>query len=509
MYTVQVRQPHEWWRALGLDDVPSVVKVNFTGEEFSKLDKVIMNQSYAESKDKVRGTIVFQHASVIWPTHSPDDVTMRTLGAWAITQYRSNGTLMDLFWENLCCTFCGTAKEKKVRLLLIRAPLTAISGGSTDPPASGGSATPPPPPTQPKKGILKQVSFQGGNPIRNVLGFVEPGHGDDDLHPLGGNNDVDSEIRAGRQDRIVENAAGVGVIGQSTVSENTKQIVGVMSLPVTDTPNVYAKEVANIDSAIDNRITKKQRPFTATKDDKTLLGGMVSAAIGNNPRRSLFSTRRVVAWWETHLFEDLRSGKWTEDRLSRTIENLCCRIDPTFKLSCDVKLEPMPEGKAPRMLIADGDEGQVLALLTICCIEDLIKKHMPKKTIKGLGKRQAMERIAAELRAPKAAYAKTKTQNAGKTASAGVSIFEGDGSAWDTTCSAKLRDCVENPVICHVGQILKVMMTQPDSWVDAHYDVSVLDKLTILSRRTENSESCLLTPFVGAGTVAPHASTGG
>jgi hypothetical protein len=147
----------------------------------------------------------------------------------------------------------------------------------------------------------------------------------------------------------------------------------------------------------------------------------------------------------------------------------------------------MPEGKAPRMLIADGDEGQVLALLTICCIEDLIKKHLPKKTIKGLGKRPAMERVAAELRAPKAAYSRTKTagQRTGfsKMPQPGVSIFEGDGSAWDTTCSAALRDCVENPVILHVASVLKAVMAQPESWVTAHSDVSVINELSMTFKK--------------------------
>jgi hypothetical protein len=144
----------------------------------------------------------------------------------------------------------------------------------------------------------------------------------------------------------------------------------------------------------------------------------------------------------------------------------------------------MPEGKAPRMLIADGDEGQVLALLTICCIEDLIKKHMPKKTIKGLGKRAAMERIAAELRVPKAAYSKTKAPvRVAAEQRPGASVFEGDGSAWDTTCSSMLRDCVENPVIIHVATILKVMMAQPESWVQAHSDMSVMKQLTLTFKK--------------------------
>lgn len=469
-YTVRVAQPYDGWSWIGWGDeklaaVPHVVEVNFTGEEFAKLDKVITNQTYAESKSKVQSAIVYQHASVIWPTHTPDDVAMRTLGAWAITQYRCNGTWVDVLWTYLpCCS----SREKQVHLdLVMMMPQGATNnGGPAGPPASSGNT-----PTSP--------GTPTPTPLRNALGYVEPGHGNEDTHPLGGTNDADSEIRALREDRVVENEAGVGVVGQSTEPDNAKQIVGVISLPVTDPPNVYAKELANIDAAIDSRITKKQRAFTANKDDTALLGRLVSSAIGNHPKRSLFSAQRVVKWWETHLFDDLKSGKWTDTRLQNTIENLCARIQPAFRLSCDVKLEPMPEGKAPRMLIADGDEGQVLALLTICCIEDLIKKHLPKKTIKGLGKRQAMERIAAELRAPKAAYAKTRNGKAGKVQSPGVSIFEGDGSAWDTTCSAKLRDCVENPVILHVGRIIKVMMTQPDSWVDAHYDVSVLDKLTM------------------------------
>lgn len=472
MYTVRVHQPIDWWHwTVWYDEkkaeIPSIVEVNFTGEEFAKLDKVILNQMYAESKPKVQAAIVFQHASVIWPSHTIDDVTMRTLGAWAITQYRTNGSWIDILWNYIpCCSFRG----KQVRLDLednVYVQGVIASGGPSGPPTSSGNA-----PTS--------TGTSTPTPPRNALGYVEPDHGNEDLHPLGGTNDADSEIRALREDRVFENAAGVGVVGQSTEPDNAKQVVGVLSLPVTDHPNVYAKELASIDAAIDNRITKKQRPFTATKDDKALIGRIVSAAIGNHPRRSIFSARRVVKWWETHLFDDLKSGKWTETRLQNAIENLCGRIQPGFRLSCDVKLEPMPEGKAPRMLIADGDEGQVLALLTICCIEDLIKAHMPKKTIKGLGKRQAMERIAAELRAPKAAYKKTRSPLPG------VSIFEGDGSAWDTTCSVQLRECVENPVIFHVSRIIKVVMTQPESWVEAHYDVSVLDKITMTFKK--NSE---------------------
>jgi hypothetical protein len=528
------------YRRVGYD-LPHEIEVNITGAEFAKLDKVIMNQSYAESKPKVQAAIVFQHAAVIWPTHTPDDVTMRTLGAWAITQYRCNGDWLGRICDCVPCL----GRRRPARLELIRgnqqgganilAPAAPAQGA---PPAPGGpsdsSNCPPgdgvgPPP--PDASVLIAVVTPDGqvvpaqqpwvthprvaaesfvDPPRNELGFVEPGHGNEDLHPLGGTTDEDSEIRANREDRILENSAGIGVVGQSTEPSNRKQVVGVVSLPVTDPPNVYAREVASIESAIDNRITKKQRPFTANKDDKALIGRMVFDAIGNNPRRSLFSAKRVTEWWGKCVFEELRSGKWTEDRLNKTVESLCCRIQPAFKLKCDVKLESMPEGKAPRMLIADGDEGQVLSLITICCIEDLIKKHLPKKGIKGKGKRDAMERIAAELRVPKVAYSRTgqlqgKAKGKGKKPllgekdENGMSVFEGDGSAWDTTCSIQLRDCVENPVILHVASILKVLMSEPEAWAQAHSDISVMRDLTLNFKKNKEFRTYIIDAIRRSG----------
>jgi hypothetical protein len=309
---------------------------------------------------------------------------------------------------------------------------------------------------------------------------VVAGQGSSDQHRYGGVDEDDAAIRAERDDRVVVRAAGFGIVGQSTKSDNPKQIVGVISLPVSVCPNVYAKESENVGSAIENRITKKQRPFTANKEDRILVGRLVSAAIGNHERKSVFSVKRVIGWWENRLIADMRSGKWSEARLENTIYQLCQRVDPTFKLSADVKLEPMPEGKAPRMLIADGDQGQVMALMTVCCIEDLIKKHFPKKTIKGLGKQAAIKQVANELRVPKCAFKKCKQ---GTSQTPGASVFEGDGSAWDTTCSAEWRDLAENPVIKHVGSVLKVLMSEPISWVDAHEDICKVKQLALTFKK--------------------------
>eukprot|EP00969_Alexandrium_andersonii_P314043 13873773-Alexandrium_andersonii.AAC.1 len=55
--------------------------------------------------------------------------------------------------------------------------------------------------------------------------------------------------------------------------------------------------------------------------------------------------------------EDIKSKKWVASRLGSALENLVQQSVHTFKLKANIKLEPMPEGKAPRMLIADNDDG--------------------------------------------------------------------------------------------------------------------------------------------------------
>ena len=75
-------------------------------------------------------------------------------------------------------------------------------------------------------------------------------------------------------------------------------------------------------------------------------------------------------------------------------------MDPEFQFSTSIKFEHMPENKAPRFLIADQDEGQILSLLTIKCVEDLTKRAFPKKTIKGKRKKEAMEELINELAPP-------------------------------------------------------------------------------------------------------------
>lgn len=98
-----------------------------------------------------------------------------------------------------------------------------------------------------------------------------------------------------------------------------------------------------------------------------------------------------------------------------------------WQLGADVKAKSLPEGKAPRFLIANGDNGQLMARLVISCFEHLLFSWFEHKSIKHTSKCDAMVRILETLK------------------KRSVHLLETDGSAWDTTCSAAMRGLIENP----------------------------------------------------------------
>ena len=140
-----------------------------------------------------------------------------------------------------------------------------------------------------------------------------------------------------------------------------------------------------------------------------------------------------------------------------------------------VKLEAMPEEKAPRLRIADEDQGQVMALMTIYRMEALIKEHFPAKGIKGLGKKDAIRRVMKSCKVPR------------KFAKLLVTFFEGDGSAWDTCCNESICGAVENPVIHHIASMVNGFMeASPKTWAEAHESIN--SQKTLDLSYTKNKE---------------------
>lgn len=442
-------------------------RVNFTQQEFADLDKCVCNQIYCESKAKIARSTIYQRAYQKWDGGSDDHVAMRAIGAWAMAYYKCQP---NKFYSDSKCF--GFFPQKRYRTRLTRtdsARTNAQIDGDKSPSAD------------------EQLEICNGNKNidnnnvaspKNKLGYQETGAAYVNEHTGGGNDDCDSEIRATVNGRVIVKECGVGVVGQSTIDSNKKQICGVVTLPISVEPNVYAQESANAKIAVVERIDKNQKPCNPSANAKQRIGRIVRSSI--SPQKSApFSAKKIFNMINTLMLTEIRSKKWTEERMLNTIEQLCQKVEPKFKLKASVKLEGMKEEKAPRLLIADQDEGQVMALMTIHIMESLIKAHFPEKGIKGMAKRDAVKRVMKACRVPEG------------EAKRGVTIFEGDGSAWDTTCTLKLRNMVENPVLDHIASFVDhYLNSTPTSWAAAHAKVNKSEKLNLAY--TKNKERCVM-----------------
>lgn len=284
----------------------------------------------------------------------------------------------------------------------------------------------------------------------------------------GGTTPEDADIIASERDRIVDNNGIDLVIGQDYDGKDldNKQVVGVLTAPTPKKPNVYNNSSSNAKAAKRKRLDEKAKPFTGTPADIKKINKFVGEAVGTKKNRAVFSEKRIQAWAESYLhLEDIKSGKWSLTRLEDSLNNLMKEAYPEMNLKCSVKLEPMEEGKAPRLLIADGDDGQLMALVVVKCFEDLMFDWFEDKSIKHEQKRKAVRRCVKHL------------------SKSGAKLVEGDGSAWDTTCNAKIRSLVENPVLKHIMQVLVPYGVVPEQWHQEHVNCCEKKKLKLFFQK--------------------------
>jgi len=423
-----------------------------------------------------------QCAESLWPTGSLEHVSMRFLAVPILTrvfaghkvivteQHARNYRLL----KTVCITaiigalkvvrcykfrallMCAAAylyflpvKEtslKWTRLTRIDQPCCALNNGDGNNANSNGAEDDgndgdDSPPNEPKRptSLYRTDSY-----------FVDPHMG---LPRHGGNTPADADVIANEQDRVVDNNGIKMIVGQDFDGDDQddKQIVGVLTVPCPKKPNVPNNSSRNAKAARRERLDKKARPYTGTKADQAKIRVVIGDACGSKTNRAVFSEKRIKRWAEEFLhFEDIKSGKWSIKRLEDSLNNLLKEAYPKLNLKCAVKLEPMQEGKPPRLLIADGDDGQLMALIVVKCFEDLLFEWFEDKSIKHTTKRKAIKRTIKHL---------TKK---------GAKLIEGDGSAWDTTCNATIRSQVENPVLRHILQVLTPYGVVPAQWHEEH-----------------------------------------
>lgn len=211
----------------------------------------------------------------------------------------------------------------------------------------------------------------------------------------------------------------------------------------------HSSTLGNVELAIQKRITEKQvlRIVKLSVKEKKRYHAVVQ-----HLRAEVFNTTAVSGWLQScPEILACKSGKWTEERFRTSVASLYGKV-PSFQHSASVKAEVLPlNGKPPRMLIADGDEGQVMALLVVKCFEDLLFKRFHHMSIKHEAKEKSLERVFAAMRSSEPTL-----------------MLEGDGSSWDTTCGDEMRDLLENPILEHIGCALAGHEVVPRSWIDQH-----------------------------------------
>ena len=173
------------------------------------------------------------------------------------------------------------------------------------------------------------------------------------------------------------------------------------------------------------------------------------------------------------------SKKWTQKRFENMFNHLLKQVDPRFKSKAKIKLEAMgckPDGspKPPRLLIADGDEGQIMSLLDIAIFEKLLFRKFHSRSIKGRSRRQVLQDVVEYLRPSK--------KHEGSVRGGPVApMVEGHGSAWDC-CSKELRDMVENPVLRHIATHLMDYYLVPPQWEQEHARTNTADRYNLIFR---------------------------
>jgi hypothetical protein len=225
----------------------------------------------------------------------------------------------------------------------------------------------------------------------------------------------------------------------------------------------HANTLENLQEAYRKRVLMKKRKFTCCDDEVK----RIQAA--TNAFKRLITEERVMDVLIECGFdlEELKSKKWTTARYKEAIHNLNNMLYLSMKHDCQVKNEVLPTGstendgrkdyddvvKPPRLLIADGDTGQVIALASVAVLERICCGLFERWNIKGAAKDIKMRRLAEDF----------SDVSDDKTV-----VVEGDGSAWDTTCNHNIRRLTENVLLRQVGQLINECGFGDPEWTKVH-----------------------------------------
>ncbi|UQZ09610.1 putative RNA-dependent RNA polymerase [Freshwater macrophyte associated wei-like virus 1] len=217
-------------------------------------------------------------------------------------------------------------------------------------------------------------------------------------------------------------------------------------------PETYADTAENFEEAVQQRGYAKRTTCVDQQAINDVKGLARLMCHNDRPETVVFSEQNVRNWLANNFDAELtrcKASSWSAQRVMNAVREYHSKAwgpQGKVRMAGAVKGEGYAPGKPPRALVAWGDHGQVISLLTMGAIEGCLFAHFRDQSIKHKSKRDAMHAMAKHLNVD----SDVLTQ-----------LLEGDGSAWDFTVSGPVREA-EKIIIEHVGSIICSMF--PEFW---------------------------------------------
>lgn len=202
-------------------------------------------------------------------------------------------------------------------------------------------------------------------------------------------------------------------------------------------PQHFDESLTNVMAATAQRVERYQPKFKPGPQLRARLEKVRDSII-----ERVLTKKKIYQWLDEHpTLRSAMSKAWSDERAQRAVETLRgLGFDVRITHEASIKDEVLPNrGKAPRLIISCGDQGQLCALIHVACFEGLLYDHFEKRSIKHRAKADALGEVSGRAKQEEGFVKR---------------YLEGDGKAWDRTITPRLRELLENPLLEHVANTI-------------------------------------------------------
>jgi hypothetical protein len=306
-----------------------------------------------------------------------------------------------------------------------------------------------------------------------------------------------------------------GLTGRDTEPQDLNGTVAqvvVTQAPGTDVPNAvfvapdivplesYVDSAGNLAEAVRLRVEEPHNTWSPSNKLKSKLKGFTDEML-----KHAFAEERVHEWVLAHpWFEDLKSAKWSSERLWAAVDELLEKHNYIPKSTAQIKKnEQMPRREVgkPRLVINFGENQQVACLALVSCVEHLLFEWFHQTNIKHAAKLPSKGaelldyEIGEELEGSPEDGSLHRVVNSLRKVDA-TTYVEGDGSAWDATISLELMGLMELRILARVWKTMvgdePLFLGVPTSATNAQLN----------SRKKKELKASMKGNFLGSRKVA-------